>query len=282
MNATTCIPNQTHDDRRPGSRRATTGRRRRRLGPTGPGLGLPLRALRHRRHPRHLRPPRRRSRARTLLDVACGSGLAVRLADADRADDRRHRRRRTARRRRPRSHPGRRPAGRRHVRPALGRRVVRRRHRRSTGSGVAARQRWPRPTGCSDPADRSPISFWGRGPPRPATVLQGLRRQRAGGARRRHEAHQRDRPPRCGGGDARSGRLRDRSIGTDAISTLEWPDEETAWRALSSVGPAVPALEAVGPEVAAAAGRRGDRARCGTPGIYRFRNDQQFVIARRP
>lgn len=65
-------------------------------------------------------------------------------------------------------------------------------------------------------------------------------------------------------------------------STLEWPDEDTAWRALASVGPAVPALEAVGadvlrPHVLAALEPLRD-----TSGIYRFRNDQQFVIARKP
>ncbi len=66
------------------------------------------------------------------------------------------------------------------------------------------------------------------------------------------------------------------------VSTLEWPDEETAWRALSSIGPAVPALEAVGPDVLrpqvmAAIGRLRD-----ANGIYRLRNDQQFVVARKP
>ena len=66
------------------------------------------------------------------------------------------------------------------------------------------------------------------------------------------------------------------------VSTLEWPDEDTAWRAMSSIGPAVPALEHVGADVlrpqvlAALAGIR-DRH-----GIYRFRNDHQFVIARKP
>ena len=68
----------------------------------------------------------------------------------------------------------------------------------------------------------------------------------------------------------------------ERVSTMEWPDEETAWRALSSVGPAVPALEAVGPEVlrrqvAAAIEQLRDRH-----GIYRFRNDHQFVVARKP
>jgi SAM-dependent methyltransferase len=66
------------------------------------------------------------------------------------------------------------------------------------------------------------------------------------------------------------------------ISTLEWPDEDTAWRALASVGPAVPALEAVGPDVlrpqvVAAI----DQLRDGN-GIYRFCNDHQYVVARKP
>lgn len=66
------------------------------------------------------------------------------------------------------------------------------------------------------------------------------------------------------------------------VSTLEWPDVETAWRAVSSIGPAVPALENVGAEVlrsqvVPALEQLRDRH-----GIYRFRNDHQFVIARKP
>lgn len=65
------------------------------------------------------------------------------------------------------------------------------------------------------------------------------------------------------------------------ISTLEWPDQDTAWRALSSTGPAVPALEAVGvdalrPQVLAAIEALRDPS-----GMYHFRNDQQFVVARK-
>jgi len=66
------------------------------------------------------------------------------------------------------------------------------------------------------------------------------------------------------------------------ISVVEWPDAEIAWRALSSVGPAVPALrfgdvDAIRSDVLAAIEHcRDDR------GIYRFRNDHQFVIARKP
>lgn len=66
------------------------------------------------------------------------------------------------------------------------------------------------------------------------------------------------------------------------VSTIEWPDAETAWRALASVGPAVPALrnhgvDAVRADVLAAIEPCRDRH-----GIYRFRNDHQFVVARKP
>lgn len=66
------------------------------------------------------------------------------------------------------------------------------------------------------------------------------------------------------------------------VSTIEWPDGDTAWRAISSVGPAVPALEHVGadvlrPQVMEALDGLRDRH-----GIYRFCNDHQFVIASKP
>jgi SAM-dependent methyltransferase len=65
------------------------------------------------------------------------------------------------------------------------------------------------------------------------------------------------------------------------ISTMEWPDPELAWRALRSIGPAVPALRngsvaAVKGAVLAAIEPCRDEQ-----GLYRFRNDHQFVIARR-
>ena len=65
------------------------------------------------------------------------------------------------------------------------------------------------------------------------------------------------------------------------ISTLEWPDPEIAWRAVSSTGPAVPALRHVGAAALKEAVLdalepcRDDR------GIYRFRNDHHFVLGRR-
>jgi SAM-dependent methyltransferase len=63
------------------------------------------------------------------------------------------------------------------------------------------------------------------------------------------------------------------------ISMIEWPDTTIAWRALSSMGPAVPALrhgdvDAVQRDVLAAIEPcRGD------DGIYRFRNDHQYIVA---
>lgn len=65
------------------------------------------------------------------------------------------------------------------------------------------------------------------------------------------------------------------------VSVIEWSDPELAWRALSSVGPAVPALRHTDPRIVkqdvldAIDHCRDDR------GIYRFRNDHQFVIARK-
>ncbi|MFN0088697.1 MAG: class I SAM-dependent methyltransferase [Acidimicrobiales bacterium] len=66
------------------------------------------------------------------------------------------------------------------------------------------------------------------------------------------------------------------------ISTLEWPDSEIAWRALSSIGPAVPALRhgdvsSIKQAVLAAIEPSRD-----AHGIYRFRNDHQYVIAVKP
>jgi SAM-dependent methyltransferase len=65
------------------------------------------------------------------------------------------------------------------------------------------------------------------------------------------------------------------------VSSIEWPDDDIAWRAISSVGPAVPALRSNDPGVlrtavlAALAPRRDRR------GIYRTRSDHQFVVARK-
>jgi ubiquinone/menaquinone biosynthesis C-methylase UbiE len=66
------------------------------------------------------------------------------------------------------------------------------------------------------------------------------------------------------------------------VSTIEWADADLAWRALSSTGPVVPALEQGDPDRV----RRDVLAaidHCRAPnGIYRFQNDHQFVIAEVP
>lgn len=64
------------------------------------------------------------------------------------------------------------------------------------------------------------------------------------------------------------------------VSVVEWPDAELAWRALSSVGPAVPALRHSDPEVVKVAVLEAiDHCR-DAHGAYRFENDHHFVIAR--
>jgi hypothetical protein len=62
---------------------------------------------------------------------------------------------------------------------------------------------------------------------------------------------------------------------------LEWPDAAIAWRAVSSMGPAVPALrhdaDALRRDVLAALEPCRDER-----GTYRLRNDLRFVSARKP
>lgn len=62
-------------------------------------------------------------------------------------------------------------------------------------------------------------------------------------------------------------------------STIEWPDPDTAWRALSSTGPAVPALAHAGPDVLRPQVLDAMEACRDELGMYHFRNDHQFVVA---
>ncbi len=65
------------------------------------------------------------------------------------------------------------------------------------------------------------------------------------------------------------------------ISTIEWPDPETTWRAMSSAGPVVPALEHAGEVVLKAAVLDAiDHCR-DERGVYRFQNVHDFVVAQR-
>jgi len=65
-------------------------------------------------------------------------------------------------------------------------------------------------------------------------------------------------------------------------SVIEWPDAEIAWRAISSLGPAVPALRTNDPSVLEREVLDALEACRDGRGIYRVRSDQQFVIAQRP
>jgi SAM-dependent methyltransferase len=66
------------------------------------------------------------------------------------------------------------------------------------------------------------------------------------------------------------------------VSVIEWPDSELAWRAVSSIGPAVPALRSSDPTILKQAVLEAiDHCR-DERGAYRFQNDHHFVIARNP
>ncbi len=65
------------------------------------------------------------------------------------------------------------------------------------------------------------------------------------------------------------------------VSTMEWPDADIAWRAVSSVGPAVPALRSNDPTVLREAVLTALEPCRDQRGVYRTRSDHQFVVARK-
>jgi SAM-dependent methyltransferase len=66
------------------------------------------------------------------------------------------------------------------------------------------------------------------------------------------------------------------------VSTIEWPDADIAWRAVSSWGPAVPALRSNDPADLRNAVLTALEP-CRDPlGVYRTRSDHQFVVASKP
>jgi SAM-dependent methyltransferase len=132
------------------------------------------------------------------------------------------------------------------------------------------------------PGGRIAISFWGAGPP---LDIKPVLRVFAVNAPREHRDSMRTLNDISGPGVAEamleaSGFAARRRGGH--ISFVEWPDEEIAWRAVSSLGPAVPALRTNDParlrrEVLTALEPCRDSL-----GIYRLRNDQQYVVAVKP
>jgi SAM-dependent methyltransferase len=132
------------------------------------------------------------------------------------------------------------------------------------------------------PGARIGISFWGKGPPldlRPCFKVFGRHapEQHFTSMKRINDISA------AGTAEAMLGASGFEVIERgQRVSVIEWPDAELAWRALSSIGPAVPALrhgatDAIKADLLAAiAGCRDGR------GIYRFCNDHQYVIARKP
>ncbi len=64
------------------------------------------------------------------------------------------------------------------------------------------------------------------------------------------------------------------------VSTMEWPDADTAWRALSSLGPAVPALRSNDATTLRDAVLAALEPCRDSRGVYRTRSDHQFVVAK--
>jgi SAM-dependent methyltransferase len=215
-----------------------------------------------------------------LVDIACGSGLAVRLADATGAT----------------------VAGIDASADLVG---IARERTPGADLRVGSMYELPWPDGSFDaavsingiwggcapaldeafrvlrPGGRIGISFWGEGPPLDIKTLFRIFAANAPTAHRGSMRHLNEisvpgvaEEMLESSGFAVVGRDRRISVG-------EWPDAETAWRAVASVGPAVPALRAgdrdqVRREVLDALETCRDRH-----GIYRIRSDQQFVTGLR-
>ena len=220
-------------------------------------------------------------RATRLLDIACGSGLAVRLADAmgatvagidasaDLVASRAN---------------ARRPPISASVRCTTCRGPTRRStpRCRSTAFGAAATSRSTKRSEYCAPAGLIGISFWGQGPPLDIRTFFRIFAVNAPQEHRSSMRHLNDisTPGVAEAMLAASGFSVLERGGRTAV--IEWPDAEIAWRAISSLGPAVPALRTndeamLKREVLAALEPFRDER-----GIYRTRSDQQFVIARKP
>jgi hypothetical protein len=65
-------------------------------------------------------------------------------------------------------------------------------------------------------------------------------------------------------------------------SVIEFPDADIAWRAISSFGPAAPAMATHDHGVLERAVLDALEPCRDSRGIYRTRSDQQFVLARKP
>jgi SAM-dependent methyltransferase len=132
------------------------------------------------------------------------------------------------------------------------------------------------------PGGRIAISFWGEGPP---LDVKDFFRVFAIHASVAHRASMRmlndiSRPDVAEAMLTSSGfTVLERGART---AVIEWPDAEIAWRGMSSLGPAQPALRANDESVLRDAVLE-TLERCRDErGIYRSRSDHHFVIARKP
>ena len=219
--------------------------------------------------------------ATTVLDIACGSGLAVRLADATGATvagiDASDELIAVARERTP------------HADLRIGSMYELPWPDASFDAVMSVNGVWG---GCGAAIDEAfrvlrpggliGISFWGTGPPLDIRTFFRIFAQRS--------------PEQHRGSMRRLNDISEEGVAEEMLaaagfsvlergrrtSVIEWPDAEIAWRAIASLGPAVPALRIADPAQLRCAVLDALEP-CRDPrGIYRSRSDQQFVIARKP
>jgi SAM-dependent methyltransferase len=126
------------------------------------------------------------------------------------------------------------------------------------------------------------ISFWGEGPP---LDLRGVFRPLARHSPQVHHKSMKRLNNIATEGVAEAMLEASGFVVTERgtrISVVEWPDAEVAWRAVSSIGPSVPALRGPDAEVARREILDALEACQDENGVYRLRNDHRFVIARKP
>ncbi len=126
------------------------------------------------------------------------------------------------------------------------------------------------------------ISFWGEGPP---LDIRGIFRPLARHSPQVHHESMKQLNNIATPGVAEAMLEASGFVVTERgarVSVVEWPDADVAWRAVSSIGPSVPALR--GPDANVARREILDALEAGRDehGVYRLRNDHQFVIARKP